>query len=1579
MIRPNWNVFKAKFNENPQLNFEWFCYLLFCKEYNKATGVFRYKDQPIIETDPIRYEDEIIGWQAKFFTKTLSSHTRDIQKILQKTNTDYPDISKLIFYTNQEWAKNNKGNEPKGKQEIEERAKTLGIELIWRTASFFESPFVSIENEIIAKHFFNLSNSLFDLISSQQVHTENILSEIETVILFNSEEIKLDRTKDIEKIKSSPKQILILSGLGGVGKTAIIKEIYKQIKTEQPFYIFKANEFDLRNLSDFFTGYNLNDFFIGHKGYKNKTIVIDSAEKLLDLRNTNPFKEFLSILIEDKWRIIFTSRDNYLEDLNYQFFEIYNLIPLNISIKNLENEELDKISKKFKFSLPKDEKLLELIKNPFYLSEYLKFYKEVEQIDYKDFKEKLWNKVITKSKPAREKCFLQTALLRANNGQFYVTPNCESSILDQELCKDGILNYESPHGYFITHDIYEEWALEKIIEIEFCKKSDNKTFLDNIGNSLPIRRAFRKWVSEKLLLDDNEIKIFIEQTILETDIESIWKDEILVSILLSDYSAIFFNNFKDSLLRNNQELLRRLTFLLRLACKEVDSDFFDRLGVKELNLFTLKYVFTKPKGEGWKSVIKFVFENLDSIGVENINFILPIIYDWSNKIREGTSTRCSGLIALKYYEWIIKKDVYFSRDETKDHLLQTILNSSVEIKNELELVLNDIIQNGWKEHGDPYYSLSKMILTKLEGISIAKVLPSSVLKLAELFWTRSENEDDFYSGSRMGVEQYFGIEDDHLDYFPASAYQTPIYWLLQHSLRETIDFILNFTNKSIETYANSELAENEVEEIDVYITRDKHIKQYISNRIWCTYRGTQVSPHVLESMHMALEKFFLENGEPVDSKTLENWLFYLLKQSKSASISAIVASIVMAYPEKTFNVASLLFRTKEFFFYDTSRYVLDQSHKSGLLMLKNFGNIPENKMFEEERIKACDDKHRNWTLENQFLKYQLFRSESTNEKLAEERQKILWSILDDYYKELSEKSDTIKSEKTWRLYLARMDRRKMDISTEQTEEGVQIKFNPHLEPELKEYSDKSVKKSSDAMKFTPLKIWANYRMTNDDRYKQYKQYEDNPKIALEEAKKVISVLKKTKTIDPFDLHYSDEETFHLFNNSIPADVCSVLIRDFYDKLSAKEIKYCIDIILEIASSTLNEDYNYNITDGVQSVISVLPIVKEKFQDKKDIIKQILLLNLFKESSIDTAGTSANVISIGAIQKIWDTDFDYAHSILIGYLYFKPKYNTLREEIRRDNYQKHIYNFEANEVMTKFLKQYENDFQKLYKNQLLLEDAEDIKQIELPILKVAFQLIPLTVERSEHKIIVKEIISSFVENLFSDSKEDRYDYMVRHGFLEKLAYVLLSSSKDDIKNFLEPLINKFSSSEIISDFFKEVIIAEDHLNSYENFWEVWQLFKEKIVQLCEKGDRYWNVEKILRSYLLAENQWKETASDWHTLKDENKTFFREISERIGQCPTTLYAISKLLYGIGSSYLNDGIYWISKILQNNQNLKDAKLETNTIYYLENLARKYTYNNRERIKRTIQLKQNVLVILDFLIQKGSVVGYMLRENIV
>ncbi len=160
IIKSDWNKFKAKFSDNPQKNFEWLCYLLFCREFDKPMGIERYTNQSGIETFPMILDYEVIGWQAKFYEIPLSQHKNDLLATINKSKRDYPDITKIIFYTNSEWGQGRGKNDPQAKVESEKLANDLGITLEWRTASFFESPFVTIDNKNITQYFFSFEDTM---------------------------------------------------------------------------------------------------------------------------------------------------------------------------------------------------------------------------------------------------------------------------------------------------------------------------------------------------------------------------------------------------------------------------------------------------------------------------------------------------------------------------------------------------------------------------------------------------------------------------------------------------------------------------------------------------------------------------------------------------------------------------------------------------------------------------------------------------------------------------------------------------------------------------------------------------------------------------------------------------------------------------------------------------------------------------------------------------------------------------------------------------------------------------------------------------------------------------------------------------------------------------------------------------------------------------------------------------------------------------------------------------------------------------------------------------------------------------
>lgn len=247
----DWNIFKAKFSGQEQISFELLCFLLFCKEFKKHIGVSRYKNQAGIETNPININGETIGWQAKFFDTRLSEHKKDFIETINKAKNRHPEINKIIFYTNRDFGQDKNKTDPKYKRDIEKYAKSKNVKLDWRTSSFFESPFVCEENINIAQHFFSLDKSAIDFISELTLRTESILKPINSKIIFDNNEIKIDRSQVIKKLKEAldTSSLVILSGQAGVGKTAVIKDFYFLDRETIPFFVFKATEFNISDVN----------------------------------------------------------------------------------------------------------------------------------------------------------------------------------------------------------------------------------------------------------------------------------------------------------------------------------------------------------------------------------------------------------------------------------------------------------------------------------------------------------------------------------------------------------------------------------------------------------------------------------------------------------------------------------------------------------------------------------------------------------------------------------------------------------------------------------------------------------------------------------------------------------------------------------------------------------------------------------------------------------------------------------------------------------------------------------------------------------------------------------------------------------------------------------------------------------------------------------------------------------------------------------------------------------------------------------------------------------------------------------
>lgn len=1561
----SWKIFSIKYDKRETWAFEQMSYLLFCAEFDNRIGLFRYKNQTGIETEPIEKDGKYYGFQSKYYTTLIADNKDDIIDSIKKAKSKNKQLDELLLYINQELSESTSKSKkkPQYQLDIEKSAKAVGVNIQWRVPSHFELQLSLPENKYINDVFFSLDPNEGDLLDEISKHNENILQAIQTEISFGDKQIKIDRSSVIEAITdaSQKSKNIIISGEGGCGKTAIFKEFYNFNFKTIPICVFKANEFNVNHINDIFHfdhKFTLAQFLNAYKDEPLKIFVIDSAEKLAEISNNDILTTLIQKLKENAWNIIFTTRYAYLNDLTFHIKENYQL-PFDVNdVSLISADELKLIADEFKFSLPDNQKFLERLRNLFYLREYVQQYSIIDkQGNYNGFIDLLWKKRIQNTIQKdnlhleREKCIISIAKQRCETGRFYINAdNLPQSALFQ-LKQDEILGYDDTHnGYFITHDIYEEWTLNKIVSRSFSNYSNTKDFFDNLGNSLPIRRAFRLWLSDHLSENNKEIDSFIQDAFTNVDVSQFWKDEFLVSVLLSDYSETFFNFFEKEIIANDFKILKRILFLLRIACTDISA-------IQNIEII-------KPKGKGWEEVIALISKHKSDFFDSNLKLVLPVLTDWCDFNKTGETTRYAGFLALSVIQKTETEENFYMHEVAEENILKVVFNSAYELKSELKEIFDKVVSNKWTEHRDPYEGLCSKILEKpYLSNELIKTLPLSVIQLCGLFWKKRERKGDDFSYDRDSMESKYGLVDEYrFNYFPSSANQTPIKWLLQIEFYKTLDFIIDFTNRAVESYSKSDYGKKDVVKVTLHIN-EVEVTQYLSGAIWSMYRGngSPVVPHVLQSIHMALEKTLLDFSQILKSEIIQDILLRILTQSKSASLTSIACSVVLANPDKFYDVALILFKTIELFHLDTFRSTNEFQAKSLYSIGYGMDKIRDI-LYTDERLKTCEDKHRNSNLESLFLNYQLFGVKGFTEERNTELIEKLYKIIDQH------KSNALIS-KSYGILLARMDRRNLIPKVSKYDDThLRIEFSPkELSDELKKESEEALNQYQDVFKYSSLRVWSDFLIGSRNQTKTTKQeeYDNNPLSALSETKQLVAELK------------SGRNGIGMFDYSIPAFSCSKLLLEHKDKLSIEDKAFCKEIVLATVSNLFTDDYGYQISDGVEASVHAIPSLVNEYPEEAEDYASIMIVALLDETAIGHYKRICDYV-IESIHKssLWEQNVKVSQLVLFGYIKLKPIYKNIVAEIRKEQGWGRISKSSILEKLNKI----HADFS--FEN--ISFDINDITTLDLHALEIVLQLIPSGTKDKIHLDIYAKSLPSLASQLLKDRrsyKDDSGDnsniYLLRQHIFKNFAYFILHREKSEIDTFLKPFIDSFSSTEETASFIENLISAEDYLNNYEQFWHIWNNLYPKIKELSA-NPRGYHLKEIIINYLFAWSWWREGIEEWHSLKKENLSLYINASKEIGNIPAVLYSVVKVLNSIGTNFKEEGIDWINTIVSNNQSLHLDDLESNTLYYLEKYLRKFVFINRQKIKEEIKFKNKIIPILDFMIERGSIHGYLLRESI-
>ncbi len=198
-------------------------------------------------------------------------------------------------------------------------------------------------------------------------------------------------------------------------------------------------------------------------------------------------------------------------------------------------------------------------------------------------------------------------------------------------------------------------------------------------------------------------------------------------------------------------------------------------------------------------------------------------------------------------------------------------------------------------------------------------------------------------------------------------------------------------------------------------------------------------------------KVFTRNSTKLRFRNCQKILISILVNSKSASLTSLVCSVVLAYPEKFSDIALVLFRTIELFHFDGIRQLNEFQAKSHYSI--GYGSNKLNDvLYIDERLKTCEEPFRNTCLESIFLNYQYFGVKGFSEEQNTELVNNIYEILDEY-----KADETVCKE--YGILLARMDRRNLTAKvSERKDSGLLIEFTPkELAEDLKKKKAKKQK------------------------------------------------------------------------------------------------------------------------------------------------------------------------------------------------------------------------------------------------------------------------------------------------------------------------------------------------------------------------------------------------------------------------------------------------------------------------------------------------------------------------------------------
>ena len=1389
-----------------------------------------------------------------------------------------------------------------------------------------------------------------------QEHSSATLAGIKSTI---GEDLEVPRlrlqTQAIEAFSQS--QMLVLRGLPGTGKSALAKALVESQANDHECISFRAEEFATSHIDHVLSPMTGGEFQALMGAQERVVIHVESAERLFEGQASEAFSDLVRIAQRcPNVKVLLTCRDHAVGPVLESFVVPSGLQHEILDVTPFGPEEVDWVALQVPALAPLvgHEGLKRLLRLPYYLDLATKIDWDEEQQDLptneSQFRDRCWREIIRRERVAsrnlpnrRQQALIDLALERARTLRPGVPMNDGDGEALDELRKDGIVVTHEDGLFAPAHDVMEDWAISRWLDLS-CAAHEWKSspIAEAVGEYPGLRRAFRIWLTDALEGGSSQAKQFAD-TYHDPGLPPTFRDDMLVSVLLSPSVSDFVRNSRSTLLANDGQLLLRLVHLVRIACTRTPGWLESVPGLPSALL--------EPAGEAWPAVMEAVADNLDALLPDHIEPIIDLLEQWSQgvgraaQLPDGAAT--AATIAYRLLEHLGDYHTKDSRQKVLkalarmpqadgERFIDLVERASANVDKK-DLVSSDVVA---------------VLVDEIYGGPACRDFPQHMASLILSTYCLPDadagRELDRYWG-QSEVDPAFGLRRRFHASSLASAHRGPALQLLRSDPAVGVRLVLDLVNHAGRWYGERQLAGTHLEpahQVTISVPEHDDVQQWANERLWLAYRGTSVAPDVIKCALMALEYWLLERCD--DAADVEPWLLRLLLESNNVMTTAVVASVCNAYPERSGTAALALLTSRAAVDMDRRRK-LKESTADFLLLIPRLE--PMTEFYVEERKRSNALEHRADDIETLALKLQ-----------SVGRSETVWAIIDAHRARIPAAAERTDDNRVWLLALHRMDARGQGTNTavptpredtpgEQTDRQAAGSESTArgIDPDLQAFVDARAalhQKARDAM---ALLNWGK----NQWESSSVGDANDSWKAALAHARQANEVPPGAPE----------------FINGGPGFVAAVCVRDHWDDMKVDDRRWCIDrLVTEV------ERGSDGLMDSDVPAARVLPKILAHDPENVDILAAVARAITHERSEVTLSaavgvgehlGTQNREMIVrcaGALAMRANLLDEYEQRSPIGgrqALYGPPDYGIeLVGQVRQAFFEGTI-DSETQLASLDFRSWHGRDF------------ARQILSILEPLPDLALS------QRFLQRVAQEVMVS------WGNEEEDwphQRDYEFEHAMLPRLARWVLGLSSANALDCCQPILSAVDPHpEEVGTFIAYLVLWEQgELHEHETcFWDIWRAFADSILEapwLPGLESNYSTGADLVRRMLFG-RIGVGSASIWTHLDGHEG----EVDAFVTGLPATgpvLSAYIEYLYGVGTGALPNAFTVVAGRLEEGDATEILK-HRNTVFQLEALLQRYISGVPMILRENPNLRSATVVILEKLVESGSSAAHSMLDH--